>query len=212
MLAELLVEQIGRQPKSQVEELVLDGWKCGELTLSDKNLLEELGGLEFLSMNGCGLTSLKNFPTLPQLLKLDLNGNKLTTGLQHLQGLQNLMQLSLADNGIKTLGEIEVLAGLPALIALDTTNCPVTALPGYRDQVFAKLDSLSVLDRTDEEGKEVSEGGDSEFDSEIDAEEDDLDSESSDSEVQIPVRRGRPGVHDSDSDSSDSGLGPKKQK
>jgi len=213
MLAELLAERVGRQPKSEVEELVLDGWKCSELTLSDKRLLEELAGLEFLSMNECGLTSLKNFPTLPQLLKLDLNGNHLVTGLQHLEGLQNLMQLGLADNGIKAIGEVEALAGLPALLALDTTNCPVSALPGYRDLIFAKLDSLSVLDRTDEEGKEVSEDGDS-SESELDVEdlEDDLDSESSDSGVQIPVRRYRPGEHDSDSDSSDSGLGAKRPK
>lgn len=213
MLAELLAEQVGGKAKGEIEELILDGWECSELTLSDKSLLEEFTELEFLSMNNCGLTSLRNFPTLPQLLKLDLNGNKLVAGLGQLETLQNLMQLGLADNGIKDIGEVDALERMPALLVLDTTNCPVSAEPGYREHVFSKLDGLNVLNGADEDGKEISEG---EYDSVID--EEDLDSEfdsesdSSDSGVLIPVRRYRPGAQDTDSDSSDSDRGTKKPK
>ena len=213
MLAELLAERVGGKPKGEIEELILDGWSCSELTLSDKSLLEEFTELEFLSMNACGLTSLRNFPALPQLLKLDLNGNKLVAGLGQLEILQNLMQLGLADNGIKDIGEVDALERMPALLVLDTTNCPVSAEPGYREHVFSKLDSLNVLNGADEDGKEIS---DEEYDSQIDAE--DLDSEldsesdSSGSGVPIPVRRYRPGAQDTDSDSSDSDLGAKKPK
>lgn len=213
MLAELLAERVGGKPKGEIEELILDGWLCSELTLSDKSLLEEFTELEFLSMNNCGLTSLRNFPALPQLLKLDLNGNKIVAGLGQLEILQNLMQLGLADNGIKDVGEVDALERMPALLILDTTNCPVSAEAGYREHVFSKLDNLNVLNGADEDGKEISEG---EYDSELDAEDlgSDIDSEcdSSDSGVPIPVRRYRPGAQDTDSDSSDSDLAAKRRK
>lgn len=206
MLAEMIIEQTDHRPKNQVAELILDGWECRELTLSDKNQLEQLAGLEFLSMNGCGLTSLKNFPVLPELLKLDLNENRLTGGLRNLSGLQKLMQLGLAGNAISDVTEVDALECIPSLLALNTTNCPVAATAGYRAHVFEKLDNLSVLDKTDEMGHEVTEEEESDLDSQIDEEdlqeEIDSESESSGPDVRVPVRRYRP-EGDSDSESSD---------
>lgn len=109
MLRDLISQQLDGRPKAEVEELNLDGWHCSELTASDRQLLEGLPALEFLSMNNCGLASLSNFPRLPNLLKLDLSDNKIADGLQHLAGLQKLMQLGLAGNSIRTLAELEKL-------------------------------------------------------------------------------------------------------
>ena len=52
----------------QVKELDLDGVKCGgEIDFGDY----DFSALEVLTISEAGLTSLKNFPTLPNLLRVN---------------------------------------------------------------------------------------------------------------------------------------------
>ena len=53
----------------QVKELDLDGVKCGgEIDFGDY----DFSALEVLTISEAGLTSLKNFPTLPNLLRVNI--------------------------------------------------------------------------------------------------------------------------------------------
>ena len=104
-----MADQVQDTPKGEVEELILDNWKCAELSLSDKALLESFPSLQFLSMNSCGLRSLANFPQLPKLIKLELNDNKIAGGLERLVGMKDLMQVTLAGNQLRTLEDIQPL-------------------------------------------------------------------------------------------------------
>jgi acidic leucine-rich nuclear phosphoprotein 32 family protein A/C/D len=56
-----------------------------------------------------GLTSLKGFPKLPMLRKLELSDNRISSGLENLLGCANLTHLNLSGNKIK---EFEVLSPL----------------------------------------------------------------------------------------------------
>lgn len=106
MLSTVIKAQIADTPKADVEELILDEWKGTELSHTDKALLESFPNLQFLSMNNCGLRSLNNFPTLPKLIKLELNDNKISGGLEKLVGMKELMQITLAGNQLRTLEDI----------------------------------------------------------------------------------------------------------
>lgn len=109
MLSKVVADQVQDTPKGEVEELILDNWKCAELSVSDKTLLESFPSLQFLSMNSCGLRSLANFPLLPKLIKLELNDNKIAGGLEKLMGMKDLMQITLAGNQLRTLEDIQPL-------------------------------------------------------------------------------------------------------
>ena len=164
-------------PPSDIDELVLDEWRGVELTPEDRTLLEALPGLQFLSFNGCGLKSLKGFPGLPQLLKLDLNDNKLPGGFQPLAGAPRLVKLSLAGNPIKSLDDLKPLVNpiqtsLKALVELDLFNCPVSKVAGYREAIFKLLPGLQLLDRINQQGEEMSESDSECLDEDFDDEED----------------------------------------
>jgi len=74
----LTLELRGRQ-SHKVKELDLDGVKCGgEIDFGDY----DFSSLEHLTISDAGLTSLKNFPTLPNLQRLDLCKNRISKGLE----------------------------------------------------------------------------------------------------------------------------------
>ena len=142
--------------KADVEELNFDGLRCTELTASDKALLESFPNLQFLSMNNCGLRSLSNFPSLPKLIKLELNDNKISGGLEKLLTLKDLVQVSLAGNSLRTIQDISPLLQISDLVVVDLVRCPVAALPQYRETLFARLPRLEILDGTDKKGDPAS--------------------------------------------------------
>ena len=60
----------------EVEELTLDSTKI-KLDAAFKETLERFVNLASLSMNDCDLRNLENFPTFPNLIRLELIDNKL---------------------------------------------------------------------------------------------------------------------------------------
>jgi small subunit ribosomal protein S11e len=77
LAAEIARQNVSKKP-FEVKELILD--KCAVAKLAGDEF-EGFANLENLSMNGVGLTSLENFPSLQYLRRLELNDNKIGAGL-----------------------------------------------------------------------------------------------------------------------------------
>lgn len=150
MLASLLLAQ-----SSDSQELVLDHWRAPLFTAGDRMLLETFSALLSLSLNGCGLESLQDFPHLPHLRTLHLNDNYIADGLHFLQPLTALETLGLSANRISVYDVLHPLAALPRLQSLDLMECPLAGLPDYRPRVLAALPALTLLDRVPRDNLQV---------------------------------------------------------
>ena len=147
----------------QITELNLDN--CRSTTID--GLTEEFCNLETLSLINVGLTSLKGFPKLPNLKRLELSDNRIAGGLNLLSASTKLTHINLCGNKIKDLETLEPLKEFKQLKTLDLFNCEVTSIDNYREKVFSLLPSLKYLDGFDKMDKEAE---DSEADSEGDDE------------------------------------------
>ncbi|RDD47515.1 Acidic leucine-rich nuclear phosphoprotein 32 family member A, partial [Trichoplax sp. H2] len=166
----------GKNDPAKIKKLFLDN---SQSTTSIAGLLDEFVNLTVLSMNNVGLTSLKGFPRLPNLVKLKLSDNRISSGLEILLGCPNLVHLDLSGNRITELSDMEPLQNLTNLKNLDLYNCDVTAADGYREKVFDMLQNLEVLDgynKLDEE----SDGGSYEADEVADEDEEEFSDEDDD--------------------------------
>jgi len=151
---------------AKILELNLDNSKSnGE----PQGLDENFTSLTSLSMNSVGFTSLKNFPKLLQLKKLELSDNRISGSLSCLEELKSLTHLNLSGNNIKTIEALEPLASLPNLISLDLYDCEVTSKENYRQQVFKLLPGLKYLDNFDCDMKERNDSDDEESEDEVEA-------------------------------------------
>jgi len=132
---------------------------------------------------------LENFPDLPNLIRLELNGNQITgDDLKYLLKLKELQSLTLSENKINTIEEVKILKELPKLFQLDFMKCRVAELPGYREKIFEELTSLGILDNHNAEGVPIQFDDDEEDDDddeEGDENEDNLDSLDDDSDVKL---------------------------
>ncbi|CAG9313819.1 unnamed protein product [Blepharisma stoltei] len=160
-MEKLIQKQTQGNGPEEVDELILDNWRGASLTVQDKSILETFPNLEVLSLTGCGLKSLENFPRVPSLCKLELSDNKIKGGLENLSHLTQLYQLSLAGNQIAKFDDLAPLTNLENLISLDLFGCPVAELPDFNTKVQEMLPNLEVLNRRDKEGNEVESSSDS---------------------------------------------------
>ncbi|XP_028178108.1 acidic leucine-rich nuclear phosphoprotein 32 family member A isoform X1 [Ostrinia furnacalis] len=167
------LELRGRNP-SQVKELNLDNCRSTNII----GLTDEYTNLEILSLNNVGLTTLKGFPTLPKLRKLELSDNRISNGLNFLNGCKKLTHLNLSGNKIKDLETLKPLEEFEYLKNLDLFNNEVTGIDDYRSKVFGLHPSLKYLDGFDKDDGEVE---DSEEEDELNGN-NDSDEESSDVE------------------------------
>ncbi|XP_017797999.1 PREDICTED: acidic leucine-rich nuclear phosphoprotein 32 family member A [Habropoda laboriosa] len=153
------LEKRGRNP-GEIKELVLDN--CRSTTIV--GLTDEFVALESLSLINVGLTSLKGFPKLSSLKKLELSDNRISGGLNLLQSSPKLTHLNLSGNKIKDLDALQPLKEFKNLKSLDLFNNEVTILDNYKEKVFSLIPSLRCLDGFDTDDCEVddSEGEDDE--------------------------------------------------
>lgn len=163
------LEKRGKNPE-QIRELNLDNCRSTAIV----GLTEEFVNLDSLSLINVGLTSLKGFPKLPNLKKLELSDNRISGGLNLLHGSPKLTHLNLSGNKIKGLETLEPLKEFKNLKNLDLFNCEVTSIESYRDRVFELIPSLKYLDGYDRDEKEAE---DSEADEEDGNEDDDEENE-----------------------------------
>lgn len=167
------LEKRGKTPE-QIQELNLDNCRSTAIV----GLTEEFVNLESLSLINVGLTSLKGFPKLPNLKKLELSDNRISSGLNLLHGSPKLTHLNLSGNKIKGLDTLEPLKEFKNLKNLDLFNCEVTSIDNYRDRVFELILSLKYLDGYDRDEKEAEDSeADEEDGNEDEEEENEVDGE-----------------------------------
>lgn len=177
MAKRIELERRGRK-ENEITELNLDNCRSQQI----EGLTEAYTDLESLSIINVGLTTLKGFPKLPNLRKLELSDNRISSGLNNLVGCANLSQLSLSGNKIKDFEPLEALKDLANLKSLDLFNCEVTNADEYREKVFELLPNLKYLDGYDRDDQEAEDDEDEDGveDYEVDDEEDGLDDEEGD--------------------------------
>ncbi|XP_049542024.1 acidic leucine-rich nuclear phosphoprotein 32 family member A isoform X2 [Anopheles darlingi] len=146
----ILLEKRGRTD-DQITELILDNCRS---TYID-GLTDNFTALETLSLINVGLVSLKNFPKLINLRKLELSDNRISNSLSHLVGSPKLTHLNLSGNRIKDFDELKPLQNLENLEVLDLFNNQVTLVENYRDKIFQLLPSLKYLDGFDKDFAEA---------------------------------------------------------
>ncbi|KOB66755.1 Acidic leucine-rich nuclear phosphoprotein 32 family member A [Operophtera brumata] len=144
------LELRGRNP-SQVKDLNLDNCRSTNII----GLTDEYTNLEILSLNNVGLTTLKGFPNLPKLRKLELSDNRISNGLNFLSGCKKLTHLNLSGNKIKDLETLKPLEVFQNLKNLDLFNNEVTCIEDYRNKVFGLHSSLLYLDGFDKKDREA---------------------------------------------------------
>ncbi|XP_044585637.1 acidic leucine-rich nuclear phosphoprotein 32 family member A isoform X2 [Cotesia glomerata] len=170
--------------RRQITEFVLDNCRSTNIV----GLTDEFVALKSLSLINVGLTSLKGFPVLPNLRKLELSDNRISGGLNFLLSSPKLTHLNLSGNKIKDLETLQPLKEFQNLKNLDLFNNEATEMDNYREKVFGLIPSLRYLDGFDmdecevddsegnEEGSEDDEvNGNSDEDSEYMSDEDDKD-------------------------------------
>jgi len=164
-------ERRGRTAE-EITKLNLDNCQATSI----EGLTDEYKNLSNLTLVNVGLTTLKGFPQLPKLRKLDLSDNRISGDLDLLQGSPSLSCLNLSGNQIKDLETLQPLKSLKELHNLDLFNCEVTNTEGYKEKVFELLDGLLYLDGFDKNGQEA-DLEDGEDDSEDDDDEEDEEEE-----------------------------------
>jgi hypothetical protein len=194
------LEMRGRTP-SEITELNLDNCRSTQVV----GLTDEFVNLESLSLINVGLTTLKGFPALSNLKRLELSDNRLTSGLEHLSGCPNITHLNLSGNKIKDVDTLEPLKSLKKLKALDLFNCEVTQADDYRPKAFETLPQLKYLDGFDRDDKEADESdeeglGDDDDDEVEGDEEDGADDEEAEDEDEDETGDFEPGEGDDDDD------------
>lgn len=177
----------------EIKELNLDNCRAIQI----EGLTDDFVNLESLSLINVGLTTLKGFPNLPRLRKLELSDNRISGGLGNLSGCPKLSYLNLSGNKIKDIDTLQPLQSFEELKNIDLFNCEVTNVDGYRDKVFEYLGQLMYLDGFDknnleadeDEEEDVEDGEDGSDDEEEDgeegSEEDDDDDEEEDGIVDV---------------------------
>ncbi|KAK0093190.1 hypothetical protein PV326_014125 [Microctonus aethiopoides] len=161
----------------QIKEFVLDNCRSTNIV----GLTDEFVALESLSLINVGLTSLKGFPVLPNLRKLELSDNRISGGLNLLLTSPKLTHLNLSGNKVKDLDTLQPLKDFKNLRSLDLFNNEATDMDNYRDKVFSLIPSLKYLDGFDMDDCEVedSEGNeDGSDDDEVNGNDDDSDEDS----------------------------------
>ena len=119
---------IRKQIKKDARTLSIDNFYLVKVTDAIRAEIEgHASEIRNLSLSGCKLNSLHNFPSLPNLRRLDLNDNNLKDeDLDTLKDLSNLKYLSLAGNKIKTIDAIKKISGNKQLKMIDMFGCPLS--------------------------------------------------------------------------------------
>ncbi|GJQ73090.1 hypothetical protein Trydic_g1720 [Trypoxylus dichotomus] len=194
------LEKRGKDP-AEIKELNLDN--CRSTTIT--GLTDEFCNLESLSLINVGLTSLKGFPKLPNLKKLELSDNRINNGLNLLATSPKLTHLNLSGNRIKDLETLKPLQDFRYLKNLDLFNNDATGIENYREKIFKLIPSLKFLDGYDAEDKEVE---DSDAEEEVNGNDDESEDEegSSDDEEDLDSSMGLNAVYSENiEDLSDEG-------
>jgi len=134
-----------------LEELDLSNiGHINSLRRCDKEFIEKFEGISSLCMIQVNLKSLKNWPKLNSVYLLNLNGNKLKTGLKEVvDNMPHISELELEYNRFEDINEFHVLKGLTNLVSITLQGNPITKLPSYRQELFNLLPHVKMIDNYD---------------------------------------------------------------
>ena len=142
------------------DNLDLADVEIGTFSPEDKVYLEKFERVDNMIMLGCQLTSLVNFPELPEVKRLELSENELNgSDLAHLKKLKGLICLNFGKNKIEKLSDLNQLKDLADLSNLDVRQNPVASVDDFQKKCFELLPNLEILNGFDKEGNEVSSDG-----------------------------------------------------
>lgn len=177
------------------------------------NKLSKYVSLTFLSLVGCGLKSLDNFPRLEKLSKLILSENEIERVPPLPLSALNFLQLS--NNSIKGISDIASLdKSCPLLKRINLESNPLADNdPDYRFAVWKALPGVSVIDGEnngeesngdeEENGEEYGYDSDEEEEVEEDEEDDDEDEEDEEDEEEEVEDGDEEEVEDEDDEEDD---------
>lgn len=139
-----------------IEELDLSGIATlPHLLPVDKEYMERFEGISSLCMSQMGLNSLENWPKLNSVYLLNLNRNKLRSGLLAIvKNMPHVAELELEYNQFASIDELKELEELPNLVLLTLQGNPITMRPNYREELFNLLPNLKTIDNYDREGRD----------------------------------------------------------
>lgn len=195
------LERRGKEP-SKIKELNLDNTRATHI----EGLTEDYVNLESLSLINVGLTSLKGFPKLQSLKKLELSDNRISAGLAVLKECNSLTHLNLSGNKVKDLEALEPLKSLEKLTHLDLFNNEVSNIDEYRKKVFELLPSLKYLDGFDPEENEAESGAEDGANGTLDDDDEDDEEDGGEEEEDVDDEEEEDGE---DEDDEDEGPGLK---
>jgi len=156
-MAEFVQSACDGKPKSEVEELNLEGQDL-------QNQLNELTGfdsLKSLELTNCSLSSMEKFPEFPALTELVLRNNQIKGSLSFLNKSCPLLEkLNLSDNKIENLVDLEPLKNLENLKIFKLVNNEVVNTEGFVDKVGKLLPQLATIQTTEADSEEEEGGSD----------------------------------------------------
>lgn len=128
-----------------------------------------------MSLNNCGLKSLKNLPIL-DLIKIELSDNKIPgSELEHLKQYKNIARIKFANNVVSSLKELDSLKSMEHLQSLDLSECSLCNEKDIEKTIFKLFPKLKVFNGKSPDGQSVY--SDDEFDDDEDGEDDEYDGE-----------------------------------
>lgn len=178
------LEQINLIAEADGEtELILDDIEFKQFTPELKEKIEKLAGLEQISLNNCGLSSLKNFPNCPNLSSLEIGENQFpASDLMYISGLKDLGHLDLHDCQIETIEDLAPLKDLPNLYSLDIIQTPFSEKKDFRKEIYDLLQEVQVVNGVDRQGNPVNIGGEDDEDDDEEGYSDDSDEDDEEEE------------------------------
>jgi acidic leucine-rich nuclear phosphoprotein 32 family protein A/C/D len=202
-----ILASIRRQAAKDPKTLAIENFYLVKITEPIRNEIEKKAmEVTSLSLSGCKLSSLQNFPALPNLKRLNLNDNSIKDEdlvvIDHLKGLK---YLSLAGNKLKSMETIERMKGNTHMKMIDIFGCPLAKTDSYRDTIFKIFPKLQLVDFMNAEGEEVSYAESDDTASEEEDEAEEGDDFIDDEEGEHKAQEGRKSLDEEKGSNSDDG-------
>ena len=152
-----LQDNLGEHNPEEVEELILDNLfsSLNQFSKEHKLVLSQYQNLFHLSLNNLKLSSLENFPLIPNLLILELKNNQLTGKDFYIipKTYPNLYKLKVSDNLIKSFEPFEFLRKIKLKKIEVYGNEFINKVENYKIELFNLLPELMVIDDYSKEGE-----------------------------------------------------------
>ena len=154
-----LQENLGEHNPEEVEELILDNLfsSINQFSKEQQLALSQYNNLFHLSLNNLGISSLENFPIIPNLLILEIKQNKLTgNDFDIIPKLYpNIYKLKISFNCIKTITPFNHFKGSNIKKIEVSGNEFIIKVENYRNELFNLLPELMIIDGISKDGDSI---------------------------------------------------------